>query len=70
MNKNKTFMTIYLSGKPDFSVRFSLHKVCNRLMVMVFSDDLADYLIENDPAFKIRVEEAYKDSEKILKKLQ
>jgi len=26
-------------------------------------DDLADYLIENDPAFKTRIEEAYADYE-------
>ena len=66
--KHKTMDIIKASEKED--VIITAYGKPTAILHHITEDDLADYLIENDPAFKIRVEEAYADSEKILKKLR
>ena len=55
--KHKTMDILKESEKEDIIVTaYGKHRT---ILHHITEEDLADYLIENDPAFKTRVEEAY-----------
>jgi len=59
--KQKTMDILKKSEKED--VIITAYGKPMAILHHINEDDLADYLIENDPAFKTRIEEAYADYE-------
>jgi phage-related baseplate assembly protein len=57
--KHKTMDIIRLSEKGDIII--TAYGKPTAILHHITEDDLADYLIENDPAFRKRVEEAYRE---------
>jgi hypothetical protein len=55
--KHKTMAILKQAEKEDIIV--TAYGKPRAILHHITEDDLADYLIENDPAFKERVEEAY-----------
>jgi antitoxin (DNA-binding transcriptional repressor) of toxin-antitoxin stability system len=59
--KQKTMDILKKSEKED--VIITAYGKPMAILHHINEEDLADYLIENDPAFKTRIEEAYADYE-------
>ncbi len=57
--KHKTMDILKDSEKEDIII--TAYGKPKAILHHITEDDLADYLIENDPAFKTRIEEAYTD---------
>jgi prevent-host-death family protein len=55
--KQKTMDILKESEKQDIII--TAHGKPTAVLQHISEDDLADYLIENDPAFKTRIEEAF-----------
>lgn len=59
--KHKTMDILRASKKEDIII--TAYGKPTAILHYITEDDLADYLIENDPTFKARIEEAYAEYE-------